>query len=570
MVEGNEGTVGGNHGPWIPPFNIEKSRPEDEYTSRSRLPKHGPYNIAHSNRSSEDIKGHGKRPSAPRPPAVRRRTHVSLGPGTFDRRISYGRERADNDLMATFYRESDYSRVHVGQSQQERQLSSVPTDISIAYSLEPLSSGSPLNLPAGPAPGAPRAYPEEPPRLAPRPLTAIQEERNSPQVLHAQSSPRPSSSPTSVNSTTLTWNLCPNKILHHDAVDPEIKQRVKKRVQRSHTTNGDGAGAHFYVAAAEAGLVPNFSYPVAGSAFYNREVQETEPLTHVADFGAADQATGRDDAESAHSALQSQDLGFDFNFNIPDDLPTPPSPKSYHSTTLSNNSTSPTSAFISRQTTPADPDVTQRLNTLLTEVLSPSELDLLNSIIASSPSNPPPLPPSTTTSTRVDISQTHIRLAHSLYTLLMHLQDRISHLEDSLLPQLSTVLERKTFTIDVLSVLELNLSARIEELKTAVDFGNKIVAGCWGREYEMMRTLVGVRESRREERGGVWKRIFGCGGDERRWRGREIDSLVLMAEQNVKILREDVDDMVSRVEKCKASFVAHPAVSGGDGSWRDV
>jgi hypothetical protein len=107
-------------------------------------------------------------------------------------------------------------------------------------------------------------------------------------------------------------------------------------------------------------------------------------------------------------------------------------------------------------------------------------------------------------------------------------------------------------------------------LKTAVDFGNKIVAGCWGREYEMMRTLVGVRESRREERGRVWKRIFGCGGDERRWRGREIDSLVLMAEQNVKILREDVDDMVSRVEKCKASFVAHPAVSGGDGSWRDV
>jgi uncharacterized protein YlzI (FlbEa/FlbD family) len=50
---------------------------------------------------------------------------------------------------------------------------------------------------------------------------------------------------------------------------------------------------------------------------------------------------------------------------------------------------------------------------------------------------------------------------------------------------------------------------------------------------------------------------------------REIDALVLMAEQNVKILREDVDDMVEKVEKCKRGLVAHPGVEREEESWRD-
>jgi hypothetical protein len=80
----------------------------------------------------------------------------------------------------------------------------------------------------------------------------------------------------------------------------------------------------------------------------------------------------------------------------------------------------------------------------------------------------------------------------------------------------------------------------------------------------------------------VWRRVFGCrsdrtglgcgseGEDRENLTKREVDALVLMAEQNVKILREDVDDMVERVEKCKRRFVAYPAVECGVGSWRDV
>jgi hypothetical protein len=580
MVEGNEGTVGGVHRPWIPSLDPEKLRPEDEYTPRSRLPKHGPYNIAHSNRLSEDMKGHGKQPSASRPSAVRRRTHVSLGPRSLKRSISYGRERADNDLTVMFQREPDHSHVQAGQSQRERQLSPAPANISDPYNYAPPSLVQQPSVLAGPAREIPGAYPEE--LILPRPLTAIQEERNSPQVLHAHSSPRSPSSSTSVNSTTLTWNLCLNKILYHEAVDPEIKQRVKERVQRSHTTNGDGVGAHFYVAAAEAGLVPNFSYPVAGGSFYNREVHEVETLTRVADLVTADQVTGGDDAEEGRNTPrvppQSQGFDFDFGFDLPDGIPTPSSLKSYRSTSPSNNSGSPTSDFLSRQTTPANPDVTRCLNTLLTEVLGPSEVNLLNSIIASSTS---PLPSAQTTTTP-NIPLVHTRLAHSLYTLLHHLQDRTTHLENTLLPQLGTALERKTFTIDVLSIEIRNLSDRITEVKTAVDFASKIVAGCWVREYEMMRILTDVQNLQSFKTCGVWRRVFGCrsdrtglgcgseGEDRENLTKREVDALVLMAEQNVKILREDVDDMVERVEKCKRRFVAYPAVECGVGSWRDV
>jgi hypothetical protein len=51
---------------------------------------------------------------------------------------------------------------------------------------------------------------------------------------------------------------------------------------------------------------------------------------------------------------------------------------------------------------------------------------------------------------------------------------------------------------------------------------------------------------------------------------REINALVLMAEQNIHILREDVNDMVKMVESCKRRFVASPAVEKLEKSWRDV
>jgi hypothetical protein len=87
---------------------------------------------------------------------------------------------------------------------------------------------------------------------------------------------------------------------------------------------------------------------------------------------------------------------------------------------------------------------------------------------------------------------------------LHHLQDHITHLEDNLLPRLGTALEHKTFTIDVLSTELRNLEDQVDELNQTVDLGSKVLAGCWVREYEIWRTLVGTRESSDRE----WRRYL--------------------------------------------------------------
>jgi hypothetical protein len=114
------------------------------------------------------------------------------------------------------------------------------------------------------------------------------------------------------------------------------------------------------------------------------------------------------------------------------------------------------------------------------------------------------------------------------------------------------------------------------------------------REYEVWRTLAGIRQKRAARRGLRFLTRWTKRGraikevqegvlsplqetpESRVSRGhggltdRELDALILMAEQNVCILREDVEDMVEKVEKCKRDFVAFPAVEIVEGSWRDV
>lgn len=558
MIEAND-----NRRSWLPPSKPGKLRPEDEYTGRSRLPKTGPYEFTRPKRPSSDAQGQGSQPPASRPTAARQRTNASLASRNLERSISYGRERTDNDLTLMFYAAPDYSHLQPRPPRQERLPSPLPADTSDLYSFpEPPSHQPPLSLLAEHMPEAPTAFSNEPTSRSF--LTVVQEEGDSPRILHVSHSSRSSLSSSSVTSTTLTWNMVLNRILHNEAVDPDMKQRVKERVRSSKTTNGDGEGERFYVAAAEAGLVPNFSYPVAGSAFYDRKFADASPFLTLTDLAAVDPISGGDttaERDAPTGDLQPHNQDFNFGFNLPNGIPTPTTLQSYRSSSPSNSSTSPTSAFLSRQPTPADPDVARRLNALLTELLSQSELDLFNSIV-STPANTP-----------------QARLTHSLNASLIHLQDRTTHLEDILLPRLGAALERKTFTIDVLSIEIQNLGDRITELKTAVDFGNKIIAGCWVREFEVMRTLIGIRDSRKNSR--VWARLMGCRNracsigvaDEEREQSltkREVDALVLMAEQNLGILKEDVDDMVERVEKCKRAFVAYPAVECEEGSWRDI
>lgn len=349
-------------------------------------------------------------------------------------------------------------------------------------------------------------------------------------------------------------------------------ERVKERVKSSTTTNGDGTNEHFHVSPIEAGLVPSFCYPVAGSPFYDHvSTAKSSPpaLTNKEVNGVANSGVGGDSEPEWHTSnvTKHSDRSLNFDFGLHNDT-TPSTPSS-----PLRSPTSSTSDSLYRAPTPPSTSTTRHcLNTLLTEMLTQSELDLCETVLR------PPL----NSSARLDPLQT--RLTLSLHRALLHLQDRVLYLEDNLLPQLAAALEKKTYTIDVLSVEVRNLDDQIRELKYTLDFGNKILAGCWVREYEMWRTLLGVKQTRRRKEWWRWwntKKVeevilspdegeeLGT-GDEINLRTGELEALIGMAEQNVDILREDVDNMVEKVEKCRTEYTPFRAVERVEGSWRDV
>lgn len=543
---------------WLPPLRPGKLRPEDEYTGRSRLPKYG-FTRDTPSTQSKNLHKHNSIPPTTRAAAAQQRRDAMHRSRNFERNISYGRERADNDLNVMYYSALDHPQQSSDVTQQQRSPSPrmANTWERDNFPDVPSENLSPIHLEKPEQPNASQA--DHISTL--HPLIVFQEESQSPNLCSAYHVRDPSSSPVSLTCpTALTWNAALNRILHNDAVDPDLKQRVRERIKSSKTRNGDGEGEYLYVAAPEAGLVPNFSYPVAASVFYDRNVAAASPVPSAS-------AGGNDKQERKIATTTPQSQNFDFGFNFADDVSSPSltSFRTYASTSslFWDKTTSPTSLLPSRRPS-VNTDVHNRLNALLAETLNQSELTLLNAILA-------------TTSNTATSSPILLRLIHNLYILLTHLQDRALHLEDTLLPQLGAILEHKTLAIDVLSVGIQNFGDQITQLKTTVDFGNKILAGCWMREYEMWRTLTSIREARRRawwnvRRSRVAQGVLSPDAGQR-FLGRELDAIVLMAEQNVGILREDVEDMVDMVEKveaCQRAFVAFPAVEKEDGSWRDV
>ncbi|KAF2831171.1 hypothetical protein CC86DRAFT_366602 [Ophiobolus disseminans] len=145
-------------------------------------------------------------------------------------------------------------------------------------------------------------------------------------------------------------------------------------------------------------------------------------------------------------------------------------------------------------------------------------------------------------------------------------------------------LENKSFTIDVLGLEVQRLDDQIAEMRTTVDYATRILAGCWLRDYEMWRTLAGIREERRTRGpGGLLRRLTGRKskiadgvlspvqrGQQQQLSKRELDAVMVMAEQNVRILHEDVDEMDERVGGMKSALGGFPVVEVEEGSWRDI
>ncbi|KAF2132672.1 hypothetical protein P153DRAFT_169537 [Dothidotthia symphoricarpi CBS 119687] len=370
---------------------------------------------------------------------------------------------------------------------------------------------------------------------------------------------------------TLARSGASNKVSEHGHIDLIMKEANKDRAKTSPIVNGDGV--YTFLPATKAGLAPNFSYPTVGSTLYNRQTVERlqnqvelnenmypYPLMVNGEKGSSHLSNGV--TKDSSSSLYSKDSLYR--------PPTPPQNGKGHT----------------RKTLVGVPTSPHQVNHSAT--IASQEM-----------------------------------MIHELHDTISTLRNRVVELEDSVVPHLSARLERRNKKISELQSRIPELQEEVIDLKIAIDFGNKVLGGCWVREWEVWRTLAQITEKRRIRSNGLLYRLFACprtldyrdleGGDmptgyewqifangpnptgservlahmrgDRRQRvdsaltrrdsggslsNRELDALYLMAGQNLRILKDDLGEMVRLVQGCKrVAITGIQDIEPADG-WREV
>ncbi|KAI1549610.1 hypothetical protein PtrSN001A_000731 [Pyrenophora tritici-repentis] len=382
----------------------------------------------------------------------------------------------------------------------------------------------------------------------------------------------------------LTSDIALKRSLKNESVNPEMRAAVREKVERSSTTNVAKCVQNQPVSAVDSDLVPNFSHLVAENSFSDRMPDEQvfairsaahsenqhqhELLPNNVSSGYYNLPTSDDDTTMNWPlALRGgQDLR---HGQLPNGVPA-----NYYPPSSSSDS-----SFGQHQPLPPD-HVPSRVSSLLSTILTSSELDLHAEIVGrSAPAQSSALsalvPPSNATSP----NPMHGRLIGKLHSTVYGLQDRVTGLEEDLIPRMTAWLAQKESQIGELNTKAGNLDDEITTLKQIVDFGTKLLNGCWEREWELWSTLIDIQKQRESNRSSL-SRIFSCRkstlasdlqllGDsmprgyvarmlsssrstQRLLRTRELDAVLLMAKQNVAILREDMEDMAGFVKAYQA------------------
>ncbi|OAL55889.1 hypothetical protein IQ07DRAFT_639531 [Pyrenochaeta sp. DS3sAY3a] len=210
-----------------------------------------------------------------------------------------------------------------------------------------------------------------------------------------------------------------------------------------------------------------------------------------------------------------------------------------------------------------------RVRSLLSSLLTPSELSLHyqtltnGSSASSSPSK-------------------HNELTCKLHTAIKFLHDRVCHLEDNLVPLLSTLSEEKSVKINELSVERVRLIGEVHVLKTLVDCESKVIEDCLTRECDVLRALAKIR-SRRDvplargwSLGKLTRRGRNSRAESQCYGGtsanQDLDALRRIAEENAEELRDEIEDMHILIRDYKKTYRKRAVVERKrvEGSWRDV
>jgi hypothetical protein len=372
----------------------------------------------------------------------------------------------------------------------------------------------------------------------------------------------------------VTWASALDRILRNEVVDLTTRAMIRERSPRSFTTGRPEYEETPPVAPADVGYVPNFSYPITASAFYNRV---GTAQAHSPRLPREEQRYEELLLNGIHSEHYSYANSNDSVYRNP----TPPNwplrggqdghrtpttngvPPGYYPQSSSDDSSD--TSIDPHQRSPSPPNHTpEQVSALLRSLLTPSELAIHCQIVyETTPAG---------ASSQAGSAPQHARLIRKLDTAVYGLQDRIAGLKDDLIPQLSTWLQQKGREIGEQDVEISRLRKEVTELKRAVDFSTRILNQCRNREWEVWRTLLGIQQKREERHSSLARILFKRrsssvqdievatpnnrgteaspprGADKGLLKKKELDALLLMAKQNVDIIEEDMREMVETVQ----------------------
>lgn len=476
-----------------------------------------------------------------------RRIRRRRGLKQLERGISYGRERAENDLDVFSYHRVDYDSPYMLDNERSESPLSPGTkayddfmDFPFYQSVTEKANGTGQTTTIGIA------------------ITTSEDQRL---VLDAPAS-------NSGRSRTVTWDSCLHDISNNGNRDPEMRQAI---LDRAHAVNTMKIGTNTifpHISLAEAGLVPNFNRPVVASGFYHRVGAQEDPP-----------ASMRDSPDYFSHCHTNSDLYEDkskppatngtTNFAVTSHSQQLPNGVSVSTRSIASSSSSSSSKTIRPTHLPTLYHTLENdLDNLLSSHLSPDHLSLLHNTLQPPLNGTPSSPPRPSL---IDPSS----LIRALHVIVLGLSDRIHQTEEVLVPSLSTTLERKTKAIDLLLGDIKALDEHIDLLSKTLNFGNNVLEGCWARTFENLRTLGEIKKRRDvgrwdwfgRRRGGE----MGRNGNKSNRRGEtyvqdqrdgrqsvdgqdlsksEMAAMILMTKQNVNILAEDIEDMMAMVEIC--------------------
>jgi hypothetical protein len=349
---------------------------------------------------------------------------------------------------------------------------------------------------------------------------------------HAERASRP------VSPTTLTWDIVVNRILRSGHIHPSIVEAVQQRIAE--------AANNSQITMTDAGLVPSFSCPLAYAPFYDRLATESSRTQH-------------------HTPQQTSLLSNGPIKDLPNGVLAP------------SSSPSPTPVDRSRPSGFPNPQELPRL-------------------LNSRPSTP--VSPTTQLALHEGTIATQAKLIRTLHAEIDKLTHDLEDVQLRTLPQLCTSLATSEGVVEQQRRLGRSLRMEIEELKMTVDFAVRVLTGTWEREWEVWRWVGEMRERKLLRKRSCCSWLFNrgrggqsgaerwdSGGDERNElnidleaRGRaeayaskaELDALAIVTEQNLRVLKEDVEELAGLVEGCKRRGVATEAQVGDGMRGRSV